>query len=250
MRDVQRSPKREVRMKRQNTAHYLFPSDIEAKEDVPKSSIPNKREKEQKHDPIPPELKTFAYETTKESSKHWKSATNVIPKNITTAQDFLVQSPKNPKVKVSNPETSDPRKNFQNLFEQTSNNWESPIKVNPVVRKAQGQIKPKTPNKKKKEDSKLSVKSQNCVSIGTPAFKVEVPRTPTQGKNTSTPQKAPGSVNIDANGVRFQMPKTPSKVRYCLVLVFAMLPRSGSRRLGTKARMVHPTQFLLNLWSA
>ena len=214
MRDVQRSPKREVRIKRQNTAHYLFPSDIETKEDVPKPSIPDKHKKEQKYDSIPPELKTFAYETTKESSKHWQSATKVLPKSATTAQDAQVQSPKNPEVKVSNPEISDQRKIIQTLFDQTSNNWESPIKVNPVVRKAQGQIEPKTPKKKKKQDSNLSVKSQNCVSIGTPAFKVEVPRTPAQGRNTSTPQKAPGSVNIDANGVRFQMPKTPSKVRH------------------------------------
>ena len=214
MRDVQRSPKREVRIKRQNTAHYLFPSDIETKEDAPKPSFPNKHKQDQKYNSIPPELKTFAYETTKESSKHWQTATKVIPKNTATAQDVLVQSPKNPEVKVSNPETSDPKKNVQNLFDPSSNNWESPIKVNPVVRKAQGQIKPKTPNKKKKQDPNLPVKSQNCVSIGTPAFKVEVPRTPTPGRNTSTPQKAPGSVNIDANGVRFQMPKTPSKVRY------------------------------------
>ena len=94
MRDVQRSPKREVRIKRQNTAHYLFPSDIETKEDVPKPSIPDKHKKEQKYDSIPPELKTFANETTKDSSKHWKSATKVIPKSTTTAQDAQVQSPK------------------------------------------------------------------------------------------------------------------------------------------------------------
>ena len=216
MRDAQRSPRREVRIKRQNTAHYLFPSDIEVKEDVPIPSIPNKHKKEQKYDSIPPELKTFAYETTKESSKHWQSATKVMPKNTTTGIDAPVQSPKNPEVKVSNPETSDPRKNVQNLFDQTSNSWESPTKVNPVVsmRKAQGQIKPKTPNKKKKQDSNMSSKSQNCVSIGTSAFNVEVPRTPTQGGNSSASKKAQGSVNIDANGVRFQMPKTPSKVIY------------------------------------
>ena len=213
VRYVQRSPKAEARIKRQNTTHYLFPSDIDVKED-----IPNKHKTEQKHNSIPPELKTFKYETTKESNRHWQSATKDITKNTATSHnpDALVQSPINPGVKVSNPETSAPRTNVQNLFDQTSNNWESPIEVNPVVpmRKAQGQIKPKTPNKKKKQDTNLAVKSQNSVSIGTSAFKVEVPRTPTHGQITSTSQKAPGSVNIDANGVRFQMPKTPSKVIY------------------------------------
>ena len=213
VRDVQRPSKTEARIKRQNTTHYLFPSEIDVKEDKP-----NKYKKEQKHDYIPPELKTFRYETTKESSKHWQSATKDTTKNTATSHnpDALVQSPINPEVKVSNPETIAPRTNVQNLFDQTSNNWESPIEVKPAIpmRKAQGQMKPKTPNKMKKQDYNQSVKSQNCVSIGTSAFKVEVPRTPTHGGNTSTSQKAPGSVNIDANGVRFQMPKTPSKVIY------------------------------------
>ena len=209
MRNVQRSPKAEVRIKRQNTAHYLFPTERDEREDVPKPPIPIKHKKDHNH--IPPELKTFKYETSKESSKHWQT-----PKKTTKGpdQDVLVQSPKNPEVKVSNPETSDPRTNVQNLFDQTSSNWENPLGVNHVVstRKAQGQIKPKTPNKKKKQGSGLIGKSPDCVSIGTPAFKVEVPKTPKQGEKTSTSQNSSGSVNIDANGVRFQMPKTPSKV--------------------------------------
>ena len=199
---VQRSLKPGAKLKRQNTAHYLFPSEIDVLNNVPEFSVPNK----QPLDSIPQELRTFKSEATKQFSQSRQNTPRDIPN-----KDFLVKSPKNPKIIVSNLETGESRTNVQNLFEQASENWESPVRAakKPPAIKAQGKMENKTPSKKKKQVSEHT----NNLGVGTPAFKVEIPNTPTSREgNTSAPHPSQGSVNIDANGVRFQMPKTPSKV--------------------------------------
>ena len=199
---VQRSLKPEPRLKRQNTAHYLFPSEIGVLNNVSEFSVPN----QQPLDSIPQELRTFKSEATKQFSHSRQNTPRDIPN-----KDLLVKSPKNPKIIVSNLETSESRINVQNLFEQASENWESPVRAAkmPPTRKAQSKMENKTPSRKKKQVSEET----NNIGVGAPAFKVEIPSTPASREgNTSAPQSSQGSVNIDANGVRFQMPKTPSKV--------------------------------------
>ena len=206
---VQRSLKREPRLKRQNTAHYLFPSEIDVLNNVSEFSVPNKKPL----DSIPQELKTFKSEATKQFSQSRQNT----PKD-TPIKDFLVQSPKNHNTIVSNHQTGESRINFQNLFDQASENWESPVRAAkmPPARKAQSKIQNKTPSRKKKQASEHI----DNISIGTPSFKVEIPSTPKSREgNTSASKLAQGSVNIDANGVRFQMPKTPSKVKCCIIFL-------------------------------
>ena len=208
---VQRSLKPEAKLKRQNTAHYLFPSDIDVL-----NNVPNK----QPLDSIPQELRTFKSEATKQFSQSRQNTPRDIPN-----KDLLVKSPKNPKIIVSNLETGESRTNVQNLFEQASENWESPVRAAkmPPTRKAQSKTENKTPSRKKKQASEHI----DNISIGTPSFKVEIPSTPKsrEGK-TSASQLAQGSVNIDANGVRFQMPKTPSKVK-CGIIFLCLKNFSG-----------------------
>ena len=214
---VQRSLKPEPRLKRQNTAHYLFPSEIDVLNNVPEFSVPNKKPL----DSIPQELKTFKSEATKQFSQSRQN----IPRDIPN-KDFLVKSPKNPKIIVSNLETGGSRTNVQNLFEQASENWESPVRAAkmPPTRKAQSKTENKTPSKKKKQVPEHS----NNPDIGTHAFKVEIPSTPKsrEGSTSASFQLAQGSVNIDANGVRFQMPKTPSKVK-CGIIFLCLKRFSG-----------------------
>ena len=206
---VQRSLKPEPRLKRQDTAHYLFPSEIDVLNNVSEFSVPNKKPL----DSIPQELKTFKSEATKQFSQSRQNT----PKD-TPIKDFLVQSPKNHNTIVSNHQTGESRINFQNLFDQASENWESPVRAAkmPPARKAQSKIQNKTPSRKKKQASEHI----DNISIGTPSFKVEIPSTPKSREgNTSASKLAQGSVNIDANGVRFQMPKTPSKVKCGIIFL-------------------------------
>ena len=206
---VQRSLKPEPRLKRQNTAHYLFPSEIDVLNNVPEFSVPNKKPL----DSIPQELKTFKSEATKQFSQSRQNTPRDIPN-----KDYLVKSPKNPKIIVSNLETGGSKTNVQNLFEQASENWESPVRAAemPPKRKAQRKMENKTPSRKKKQASEHI----DNISVGTPSFKVEIPSTPKSREgSTSASQLAQASVNIDANGVKFQMPKTPSKVKCCIIFL-------------------------------
>ena len=214
---VQRSLKPELRLKRQNTAHYLFPSEIDVLNNVPEFSVPNKKPL----DSIPQELKTFKSEATKQFSQSRQNTPRDIPN-----KDYLVKSPKNPKIIVSNLETSESKTNVQNLFDQASENWESPVRATkmPPTRKAQNKLENKSPSRKKKQASEHI----DNISIGTPSFKVEIPSTPKsrEGSTSASFQLAQGSVNIDANGVRFQMPKTPSKVK-CGIIFLCLKRFSG-----------------------
>ena len=213
---VQRSLKPEPRLKRQNTAHYLFPSESDVGNNVPEFSVPNKRPL----DSIPKELKTFKSEATMQFSQSRQNTPNDTP-----IKEFLVKSPKNPKIIVSNHQTGESRINVQNLFDQASENWESSVRAAkmPPARKAQSKMENKTPSRKKKQASEHI----DNISIGTPSFKVELPTTPKSREgNTSASQLAQGSVNIDANGVRFQMPKTPSKVK-CGIIFLCLKRFSG-----------------------
>ena len=213
---VQRSLKREPRLKRQNTAHYLFPSENDVLNNVPEFSVPNKKPL----DSIPQELETFKSEAIKQFSQSRQNTPRDIPK-----KDFLVKSPKNPKIIVSNHQTGESRINVQNLFDQASENWESPVRAAkmPPTRKAQSKMENKTPSRQKKQ----APEHIDNISIGTPSFKVEIPSTPkSRERSTSASQLAQGSVNIDANGVRFQMPKTPSKVK-CGIIFLCLKRFSG-----------------------
>ena len=214
---VQRSLKPEPRLKRQNTAHYLFPSEIGVLNNVSEFSVPNK----QPLDSIPQELRTFKSEATKQFSHSRQNTPRDIPN-----KDFLVKSPKDPEIIVSNLETGESRTNVQNLFEQASENWESPVRAAemPPKRKAQRKMENKTPSRKKKQASEHI----DNISVGTPSFKVEIPSTPKsrEGNTSASSQLAQGSVNIDANGVRFQMPKTPSKVK-CGIIFLCLKRFSG-----------------------
>ena len=145
---VQRSLKREPRLKRQNTAHYLFPSENDVLNNVPEFSVPNKKPL----DSIPQELKTFKSEATKQFSQSRQNTPNDTPIN-----EFLVQSPTNHKTIVSNHQTGESRINVQNLFDQASENWESPVRAAkmPPTRKAQSKMENKTPSRQKFSERKI-----------------------------------------------------------------------------------------------